>query len=87
MGNAIKHTWIVEASHMVAVPQEYCAYSLKDLIKQVQETADSKRCDPPMGDISFRYELDDDLIPVVAHTYFINKRGKQARFMRLRRKP
>lgn len=80
--------WNVETSHMVAVPQSIEADDLPELRGQVQQIADSKavRPDrPAIGELSFKYELDDRDEPVVVHAFFTNLHGKKARFMRLRR--
>ncbi len=86
--DVIKARWQIDNSHMVAVPDYITTRSLPELCSQVQAIADSKkvRTDrPPMGTISFRYEADPHGIITTVHTYFINKHGKQTRFMRLRR--
>lgn len=80
--------WNVETSHMVAVPQVIEADDLPELRRRVQQIADSKavRPDrPAIGELSFKYELDSHDQPVVVHSYFMNRHGKKARFMRLRR--
>lgn len=80
--------WNILSSHMAAVPQFYEAENLRDLRQQIQTTADNKvvRHDrPPMGQISFRYELDENDRVCKVHAYFTNKHGKQARFMKLER--
>lgn len=84
MGNARKYRWTIETSHMVAVPKEYEVYSLDDLRQQIQSTADSKRHEPGMGEINYRYELNSEEDVTVVHAYFVNRFGKQSRFMRLR---
>jgi hypothetical protein len=89
MGNAVKTTWSVETSHLANIPQEFCSYSLNDLRKQLQETADDRwktgRTKYPFGDLAFRYEMNDNDEPVVVHASFIGKAGVTKRFMRLRR--
>jgi len=80
--------WNVETSHMVAIPQVIVADDLPELRRRVQLIADSKvaRPDSPaIGELSFKYELDEADEPVVVHSFFINRHGKKARFMRLRR--
>ena len=80
--------WCIETSHTVAVPQSIEADDLPELRRQVQQIADSKvaRPDSPaIGELSFKYELDDNDEPMVVHSFFINRHGKKARFMRLRR--
>ena len=80
--------WNVETSHMVAVPRVIEADDLPELRGRVQQIADSKvaRPDSPaIGELSFKYELDDKDEPLVVHSFFINRHGKKARFMRLRR--
>jgi len=80
--------WRIETSHMVAVPQSIEVDDLPELRRQVQQIADSKavRPDrPAIGELSFKYELDDHDEPVVVHSFFTNRHGKKARFMRLRR--
>lgn len=77
----------VETSHMVDVPKRVEARSLQHMREQLQSVADSKklRIDrPPIGPLSYRYELDDDDEPLVVHAFFVNSRGKRLRFMRLK---
>ena len=81
--------WSIEQSHMVAHPNDLETESLAELREWVQGFADSKkiRADrPAMGEISFRYEMDNSTDEVtLVHTYFTNKHGKLQRFMRLRK--
>lgn len=80
--------WCIETSHMVAVPESIEADDLPELRRQVQQIADSKVArpeSPAIGELSFKYELDDQDEPVVVHSFFMNRHGKKARFMRLRR--
>lgn len=78
-------TWEVEASYLVAIPQDYQSITLASLRDQLQATADRKRSKPPLGPLEFRYETDKDNYVTVVHAYFTNKHGKKTRFMRLRR--
>lgn len=80
--------WNIETSHMVDVPVLIEATSIPELRRRVQEIADKKkvRTDrPPIGELSFRYELDPEGEVTVVHSYFIDRKGKRRRFMRLRR--
>lgn len=80
--------WIVETSHMVNVPQIIVAPLFQDLRSQVQAIADRKKTNksrPPIGEVSFRYEFDEEGEVKVVHASFISQRGVRTRFMRLRR--
>lgn len=80
--------WNIETSHMVDVPVLIEASTPPELRRRVQEIADKKkvRTDrPPIGELSFRYELDANGDTAVVHAYFIDRHGKRRRFMRLRR--
>lgn len=79
--------WNIETSHMVAVPTLIEAGSVSELRRRVQEIADSKKVNakrPPIGKLSFRYELDEAGNTLVVHAHFIGKNGRRLRFMRLR---
>lgn len=83
-------TWKIEMSHLHPTnrPDKVVARSMKELRSWVQRMADEKppRVDvPPMGEITFRYEFDDQEQVTVVHSYFRNKKDKLSRFMRLRR--
>ena len=80
--------WNIEMSHMVSVPRYIDATTLVDLRSRVQHIADAKkeRSDrPAIGEIFFRYELDDQDRAKVVHCYFEDRHQKRRRFMRLRR--
>ena len=80
--------WLVESSHMANTPDLMKAPTLRALRRKVQAIADSKpyrRGVPPMGQIQFRYEVDDQDCVTIVHCYFVNKHGDQKRFMRLKR--
>lgn len=80
--------WVIETSHLVAIPTHIDANGLVDLRRQVQHIADTKRTHtdrPPIGDLEYRYELDEQERPIKVHCFFIDSRGKRRRFMRLRR--
>jgi hypothetical protein len=70
---------------MAAVPEWIDADDLPELRGLVQEIADSKKREPRMGKIEFRYQLDDKDEVSVVHCYFVNRHGKRTRFMRLSR--
>jgi hypothetical protein len=60
--------------------------SIEDLRSQVQHLADTKqlRIDrPPIGTVTFRYELDEHEQPVKVHVLFKDQHKKLRRFMRL----
>lgn len=83
-----KTTWAIEQSHIIAHPETIDTHSLPELRVLVQRYADNKKSRPdcpPMGEIHFRYEMDEDDKVNLVHTYFTNQRGKLQRFMRLRR--
>lgn len=79
--------WVIESSHMAAVPDYIDADDLPELRGLIQEIADSKKREPRMGEIEFRYQLDDKDEVSVVHCYFINRHDKRIRFMRLSREP
>lgn len=81
--------WTVEASHLVNHPQYIEATSLEELRREVQKLADSRSSRdnvPAFGEITFRYETDEADEVVLVQSYFRNRHGNKARFMRLRRK-
>jgi hypothetical protein len=82
----VKTQWQVEKSHLVAIPEKVMAETVSDLRRWVQEKADFSTNAHPFGEISFRYELNDNEEPVIIHAYFSNRHGKQQRFMRLRKR-
>lgn len=78
--------WIVQKSHKVAGPDEYEVNSLEELRQLLQERADSYIATeehPPLGELEYRYELDDGDEVFIVHVYFYNKYGDRARFARL----
>lgn len=80
--------WKVEKSYKVRAPRTIKAEETRYLERRVKDLADlyhPRPGSPPLGEITFRYELDEFQEPVVAHAYFINKHGDSQRFMRLRR--
>lgn len=80
--------WRVMASHVVCHPHELHVSRLSELRSRVQRIADAKkvRSDrPPIGKLSFRYELDADDHPCVVYAYFIGRGGTKRRFMKLER--
>lgn len=82
----MKTCWIVQKSHKVAGPEEYWVESLDELRQLLQARADeyiSTDEHPPLGELEFRYELDDNDQPFIVHAYFYNKYGDRTRFARL----
>jgi hypothetical protein len=82
----MKTRWIVQKSHKVAGPDEYEVETLEELRELLQDRADSYISTdehPPLGELEFRYELDDGDEPFIIHVYFYNKRGDRTRFARL----
>jgi hypothetical protein len=80
--------WIVEKSHKVKAPEYFFCASLDDLRAELQNLADTYRPGPdapPLGELEFRYELDDDDQVLVVHAYFYNKHNDRSRFARLSR--
>lgn len=81
--------WIIDKSYMADVPVNgYDAHTVDDLKAKVQQTADNKkfRTDrPPIGCLEFRWELDKDNQPDIAHVYFLDSKSVRKRFMRLRK--
>lgn len=78
--------WIIERSHLVTVPTHIDANGLVDLRSRVQRLADDKhtRSDrPPIGPLTFRYELDDNELPIKVFAFFTDRHNKPRRFMRL----
>ena len=81
-------TWIVEKSNMVLVPESFTVLNLDELRDKLQEYADSywpTPDKPPLGKLSFQYELDDLNRIIVVHSYFRNRQDQKARFVKLRR--
>jgi len=80
-------TWDVETCHLIDHPTLYEPSSLKELKNWIQLAADAKKTrpnSPPLGELHFRYEADDDGSVYVIHSYFTDKGGRRRRFMRLR---
>lgn len=80
--------WIVETSHMAAVPKSYEAKDHFELYRQVQDAANRKkiRIDrPPMGQLEFKPEENEYGQVVVVHAFFRSEKYGKRRFMRLRR--
>jgi hypothetical protein len=74
--------WQVEKSHPVAVPASIEAVSLLNLQRAIQLIANGG----DYGEITYRWELDPvEPIALRVHCYFIDRQGKQRRFMRLAR--
>lgn len=83
-------TWVVEKSHKVKAPHTLVSSCLEDLRSQLQDLADSywpSPNNPPLGQLEFRYELDDEDRVNKVHAFYKNKRGLKSRFMRLKRLP
>lgn len=81
--------WVIESSQKVKAPKTIRAQTLPFLRTQLQELADGYRPGPDapaLGDLHYRYELDENDRPLVVHSYFYNKDRKLSRFIRLRRK-
>lgn len=81
--------WDVETSQKVKAPETIRANNLSFLRTQLQELADTYRPTneaPPLGDLHYRYELDERDRPLVVHSYYYNKDRKLSRFIRLRRR-
>lgn len=82
----MKKRWIVQKSYKVSGPEYYDVETLEELRQLLQARADSYIATeehPPLGELEFRYELDDGDQPFIIHTYFTNKYGERARFARL----
>lgn len=78
--------WIVQKSYKVAGPEYYDVQNLDELRSLLQARADSYIATeehPPLGELEYRYELDDGDQPFVIHAYFYNKYGDRTRFARL----
>lgn len=81
-------TWIVEKSNKVGGPSRYQCDTLDELKQKLQARADSYRsCEgsPPLGELSYRYELDKNDQPEVIYAYYRDKHDIKQRFIRLRR--
>lgn len=73
--------YLIETSHMVAVPAYIEAETPLELRGWVEQLAASKKVNrrrPPIGELTFRFDG-----PVV-HVHFTGQNGKRLRFMRLR---
>jgi hypothetical protein len=82
--------WATVKSYKVQAPDYFEATNLEHLRQQLQTLADSYIPDPdnfipPLGDLEFRYELDENEEPDIIHAYFTDKNLSRARFIRLRR--
>lgn len=78
--------WIVQKSHKVRMPDSIDCANLDELRQSLQDLADTYIATdehPPLGELEFRYELDDGDEPFIVHAYFYNKYGDRARFARL----
>lgn len=78
--------WIVEKSHKVNMPDSIECANLDELRSELQALADAYIAteeNPSLGELEFRYELDDNDEPCVVYAYFYNKYGDRARFSRL----
>lgn len=78
--------WIVQKSYKVGGPGYYDVENLDQLRKLLQDRADdyiSTDEHPPLGELDFRYELDDGDEPFIVHAHFYNKYGDRTRFARL----
>lgn len=75
--------WKIEKSHMVAVPKIIEAENLPELRRRVQLIANGKRNSPPIGELSYRYDLDANEQPCVVHAHFVGQNGLKRRFMKL----
>lgn len=82
-------TWHVEASFKVRAPEHIRARDVPILRTKLQRLANTYRPrenSPPLGELSFRFELDDQSNEIErVYAYYRNKHGKLARFMRLKR--
>ena len=80
--------WVIETSQKVKAPKTIRAQTLSFLRTQLQDLADGYRPgegSPPLGDLHYRYELDEKDRVCMVHSYFYNKDRKLSRFIRLRR--
>jgi hypothetical protein len=80
--------WIVERSYKVGGPMMYECANLDQLRQMLQDRADDYRPGPgapPLGDLEFRYDLDEYERVNVVHAYFRDKHSIKQRFIRLRR--
>ena len=80
----ITQPWQVERSFLVSCPPKIWSSSVAELRSLVQRMAD-ERPEKQLGEISFRYELDNHENPCVVHCYFKGRAGVRKRFMILRR--
>lgn len=80
--------WDIETSQKVKAPASIKARSLASLRHKLQALANTYRPTndaPPLGELHFRYELDENERPFVVHSFYYNRDGKLSRFIRLRR--
>jgi hypothetical protein len=78
--------WIVQKSHKVNMPNSIDCANLDELRQSLQDLANTYIATdehPSLGELEFRYELDDGDEPFIVHAYFYNKYGDRSRFARL----
>lgn len=82
--------WKTEVSRKVRVPKYIEATSIEELRSRLQELANTYRVrpgSPSLGELEYRYELDDQDMVTTVHAYFVNKEGRRRQFVRLHRDP
>lgn len=80
--------WVVERSYRVSGPMIYQCHNLDELRQQLQNRANSYRATedaPPLGELEFRYDLDENELVNVVIAYFRDKNQIKQRFIRVRR--
>lgn len=82
--------WKTTQSHRPNVPKMLNSDSLQELRDKIQALADEASTHKGKdkhtrgyGLLSFRYEIDDNNMVTVIHSYFKGRRGVKFRFMRL----
>jgi hypothetical protein len=78
--------WKTDKGFKVRLPRFIHCCELADLRDQLQVYADGyipSEDSPPLGPLEYRWELDENEQPVVAHVYYVNKGGARDRFARL----
>lgn len=77
----ILHRWVIEKSHMLAVPNSYMAASVDHLKQLVIATADSKTHRPIVGLLEFTHLVRNGKETMLV--FFRDANNKKRRFMRL----
>jgi hypothetical protein len=76
-------TWRLEKSFIFNLAPTWIFNDIPELRRAIQAIADTSEF--KVGELKFKYELDEQEQPNVVHVSFINSEGRIRRFMRFRR--